>query len=81
MHNHPRAGGDVGSGLGRLLAGDAAADRIEVETGILGGFEGSAKVFAEEGWDFDSSFFDGEDDGAAQPLPASTGRAGDLRFQ
>lgn len=59
-----RSGGDVGSGLGRLFASHAAADRIEIETGILGGFKGAAQILAQKRWDLDATFFDGENDSA-----------------
>jgi hypothetical protein len=38
-----------------LFAGDAATDGVEVQPGILRGFNGDAQIFAEERWDLDPS--------------------------
>ena len=48
LHRHARARGDVGSGGGGLLAGEAAANRIELKAGVLGGFYGAAESLADE---------------------------------
>ena len=55
LYRHARACGDVRSGGGGLLAGEAAANRIELKAGVLGGFYGAAKRLADEGGDFDAA--------------------------
>ena len=56
----------MGSGEGRLLSRYAAADRIELQAGILGSFDRAADGLSDKGWDFDSTLLDVEDDGAAR---------------
>lgn len=57
MHSNPRPSRDVRTGLRRLFASDAAADGVEVESGILRGFNGNTQIFAEEGRDLNPSLF------------------------
>jgi len=66
LHGYSSAGGHVGSGEGRLLSCYATTDRIELQTGILGSFDGAADGLSDKGWDFDSALLDVEDDGATR---------------
>jgi hypothetical protein len=57
MNRNPRSGGNVRSGLRILLSGDAAANGIDIETGILRGFDGNPQILAEKGWNLNTTFF------------------------
>ena len=50
LHDYVSAGYDVGSGGGRLLAGQAATYGFEFEASILSGFHGAAHGLADERW-------------------------------
>jgi hypothetical protein len=56
MNGDARSGGNVRSGLRILLAGEAAANGIDIETGILRGFNGNPQILAEKGWNLNASF-------------------------
>jgi hypothetical protein len=45
----------VGSGDWRLLAGYAAANCIEFETEVLGGFDRPTNSLSDKRWNFDSA--------------------------
>ena len=64
----------MGAGWWGLLAGYTAADGIEFQAGILGGFYGATDGFADEAGDFDAALFDVEDYGAARWECAFLGR-------
>ena len=55
LHGDARACRDVGSGGGGLLAGDATAYGIQLQTDVLSGFYRSANRLAHKRWHFDSA--------------------------
>ena len=61
LNGDVRARGDMGSRGRVLLASHAAADGLQLETGILRAFDCTTKRFAYEGWNFDAPLLHIED--------------------
>ena len=73
-------GGDVAAGSGRLVVGSAATHDFELESSVLGRFDGAANGLSHERWHLDSALLDIQDDSSAWLLRVGASGRFDVRL-